>query len=429
VLWSGGGVGYGIRSARNTAAAGWGATKTISFSPTAQTPDLAVSGSGDAIAAWSAQDGVRVTEFTVATGWSAHHLVGPGGLEPSIATNDAGQVVLAWAGPGQQVSTEAVRALTGTIRGGLAGERQLSDEILWDSVPDAPVPEAAIGRGGDAVVAWNRVVSFAIHDAGVEVSTTRVPGGGWEHARGIAAPTYYPRPSLGVLPDGAILVAWRGGNVAVRAADQANVSPSAWGTSFVLSDPGADVYNPSIAVDDAGRVHAVWADLSRPRIRAEDHMFYMAVQATSFGLPGSTPAPLSPTPPSLLAPSAGGTLTAGAVLKPRPRPATTPKSLPRPSITTVVKRGTLYLKVSANVSKRFKGRTLVIQRKVGRKVLRLGALKVPASGRIARLIALDAYSKAGPAGVKGVSRVEIRITLAASAKAKAVLSPFRIAGI
>ncbi len=124
ILWSGGGIDYGIRAARNTAASGWAATKTISFSPTAQTPDLAVSGGGDAIATWKAQDGVRVSEFTSSAGWTAHRLIGPTGLRPSVATNDAGQVVLAWAQPGPfdnpvLAPTESVRALGGSIRGGL----------------------------------------------------------------------------------------------------------------------------------------------------------------------------------------------------------------------------------------------------------------------------------------------------------------------
>ena len=100
-------------------------------------------------------------------------------------------------------------------------------------------------------------------------------------------------------------------------------------------------------------------------------------------------------------------------------------SLLTPAVTTLIARGTLYLKVSTTLSKRFKGRTLVVQRLVGRKVLRLAALKVPASGRIARLIPLDTYSKAGPAGVQGISRVKIRIALTRTKKAAGVSSPFR----
>lgn len=174
VLWSGGGVAYGIRSARYVPGSGWGSTKTISFSPTAQTPDLAVSDDGDAIAAWKAQDGVRVTEFTPAGGWTSHHLVAAGGLRPSIAANRVGQVVLAWAQPGPPdtplAPTDSVRAMTGTVRDGLGAAKQLSDDILWDLWLDEPIPEAAIGDGGDAVVAWNRAVSI-YHDATIQVST------------------------------------------------------------------------------------------------------------------------------------------------------------------------------------------------------------------------------------------------------------------
>ena len=431
VLWSGGGVDYGIRSARNTAAAGWTATKTISFSPTAQNPDLAVSGGGDAIATWKAQDGVRLTEFTSSGGWSAHHLFAPGGERPSIAVNRGGQVVLAWSLPVTTgTPTESAYASTGTIRGGLGPGTKISPDVIVDSTFQQIHPETSLGTRGDAVVAWNLAIlgTGLVPESTVQVASSRLPFG-WTNPQSISVPVYVPQPSVGVLPDGSAIVAWRGGSAAVRAADQADISPQRWDPPVVLSDPGADVYNPDLAVDAAGGVHAVWADASRPRQRFEDHLAAMAVQATSFGLPGSTPVPLSPAVPAPPGPSAGGAPIAAGVGRARPRPPVTPKNLPTPGVTTVIKRGTLYLKVTTTLSKQFKGRSLVIQRLVGRKVLPLASLKVPASGRISRLIALDIYSKAGGAGVRGVARVKVRIALTRTKKAAAIASPFRTAGI
>ena len=59
----------------------------------------------------------------------------------------------------------------------------------------------------------------------------------------------------------------------------------------------------------------------------------------------------------------------------------------------------------------------------------VGTSGEPASGRVSQLIALDIYSKVGPAGVQGVSRVQIRITVARTTRAAAVSSMFAVTRI
>jgi hypothetical protein len=412
VLWSAG----GIRSARNTAADAWSASRTISTSPTAHDPDLSVSGSGDAIAAWAAQDGIRVTEFTPASGWSAHHLVGPGGVRPSIAANDEAQVVLAWALPRPpdptpgSFPTQSVHAATGDIRGGLDDAVPLSDPIPEDIFLHHPTPEAAIGSRGDVVVAWNRAL-FPRVDSTVEVATRQLPFP-WSYPSSISVPALVPRPALAVLADGTAIATWRGGSAAVRPADQADWLPSRWDPPFVLSAPTADVYNPQVAADDAGRLHVVWADVSRPQTRYEDHLAFMAVQATSFGLPGPRLSPPVPTSP--------GTTAGGK----DPGDAKASTAIPRLRFSVASSRGGLVLIVRATLPRSVAGRTLLIQRRAGGRTLNLAALKIAPSGRINRGIALAAGRTSGAKGVKGTSVMVLRGVITASTTATAASSRF-----
>lgn len=427
VLWQS----SGIKAARNSAA-GWTTTTTISTSPTAQTPDLAVSGSGDAVGSWKAQDGIRVTEFTPQTGWTPHYLVGPGGIRPSVAINDGDQVVLAWTLEGPPDSgglpTQSVQVKTGSVWGGLGAARKISDDISYDIWLQEPTPVAAINARGDMAVGWNRAVYPGTQST---VQVTMSPGlGGWTSPQNIAVPISAPKPALAVLPDGSAIAVWKGGNAALRPSDGGGGFPPArFGAPFVLAGPEAEVDNPAIATDDAGRIHVVWADTSRPQTRYDDRLGFMAVQATSFGAaaagpaPGGGPGPVSasPAPPGGGAPplpKLPGGLQAGA-----------PAALAKPRLATVLRRGTLYLKVTATLSRAFSGRTLVIQRRAGTRVLRMGSLAVPRSGRISRLIALDTNSSVGGTGVRHLARIQVRMTLTKTRRAAAISSPFGAVGV
>ncbi len=193
VLWSGGGIDYGIRSARYVPSSGWTLTKTISFSPTAQTPDLAVSKNGDAMAAWKAQDGVRVTEFTPAGGWTAHRLVAAGGLHPEhrdqpLGASGAGMGAT-WSARCRSACSDGLGPCDDRHHSWRLGPREtaLGRHPLGPLACDEPIPEAAIGDGGDVVVAWNRSVSI-FHDATIQVSSRRLPDGPWQYAKSISVP-------------------------------------------------------------------------------------------------------------------------------------------------------------------------------------------------------------------------------------------------
>lgn len=424
VLWSGGGVDYGIRAARYVPGSGWSATTTISFSPTAQTPDLAVSGNGDAIATWKAEDGVRVTEFTPSGGWTAHRLIGAGGVRPSVATNDAGEVVLAWtlfsAAAG---GTSSVQSVRGSIRGGLSSAQQLSDDVLADWYMDEPTAETAMGPSGDGAVAWNRPASWA-HDQNVQIATGRATSGYWGYPRSVAVPTWSPRPSLGIFADGTVLAVWRGGNAAIRPAGGLGATATGWTLPFSIATAGSEPYNPDVALDDAGRVHVAWADLSRPQVRMEDHLAAMAVQVTSFGAPGTPPAPTAPTAPVIAppapTPSAAPTAptapsgVAGGVSKSK---TATPK--PTPALSVVWRKGKPYVSLRLNVPRALSGRVLVLEQKVGRRAVALSRFRAAKAGPLARLVPLS------PKAVTKNTVLSLRLSVSATAAATGASSAYR----
>lgn len=424
VLWSGGGADYGIRAARYVPGSGWSSTTTISFSPTAQTPDLAVSGGGDAIATWKAEDGVRVTEFTPGAGWTAHRLVGPGGVRPSVATNDAGQVALAWTLQSPVNATAAVWATLGSIRGGLGRIRQLSDDVVWDWYMDEPTAEAAMGPGGDAALAWNRPASW-FHDQNVQVITGLAAYDSWNYPRSIAVPTWNPRPSLGVFADGTVLAVWRGGYAAIRPADGQGATATGWTTPFNIASTGTDPYNADVALDDAGRVHVAWADLSRPPVRMDDHIAAMAVQATSFGAPGSAPAPIVPTPPAAPVTTGAGQVTpmpsggsagGGGSAVPLGKVTT---ARPSPVLAVVWRKGRPYISLRLNVPRPLIGRTLWLERRIGKRTVVLARFRATRAGALTRLVPLGAST------IKGAKVAVLRVSVRPTATASGASSTFR----
>ncbi|MGD9695778.1 MAG: hypothetical protein AB7V42_08975 [Thermoleophilia bacterium] len=118
-------------------------------------------------------------------------------------------------------------------------------------------------------------------------------------------------------------------------------------------------------------------------------------------------APVSPTPTQPTAPGKAAT------------------AAPKPTFTTVVRGGKVYLQVRATLARSLAGRTFVVQRKVGARTLKVSSFKVPANGRVNRQVLLKAGSRSGALGVRGLKRISVRATIGSTATAKAASSAFR----
>ncbi len=128
-----------------------------------------------------------------------------------------------------------------------------------------------------------------------------------------------------------------------------------------------------------------------------------------------------PTPP---APAAATPTTPTTPTTPAPV-VKAPTAAPRPAVTTLVRGGKVYLRVTATLPKTVAGRTLVVQRRIGTRNLTVTSLKVPASGKVSKLVLLRTGTRSGALGVRGTKSIRIRATLTGTATALPASSAFR----
>jgi hypothetical protein len=124
--------------------------------------------------------------------------------------------------------------------------------------------------------------------------------------------------------------------------------------------------------------------------------------------PPPAPAPVAPAPPAV----------------PKARPATTPAPV-APKLALIARGAKRYLRVTATVPRARAGRTVVVERRVGRRVLRLAAFTVPKTGKISRQIALKPGAKAGATGIKGARSIQVRLRYTATATWAAASGRYR----
>ncbi|MGE4030810.1 MAG: hypothetical protein AB7I08_11330 [Thermoleophilia bacterium] len=101
----------------------------------------------------------------------------------------------------------------------------------------------------------------------------------------------------------------------------------------------------------------------------------------------------------------------------------------KPKFTTLVRRGKVYLRVTATLPRTQAGRTLVIQRKVGKRTLTVGTVRVPRTGKVSKQILLKSGTKAGSRGVKGAKSIRLRVRTLPTATALGANSAFKAVAV
>jgi hypothetical protein len=248
-----------IRASTRGVGTMWTPTTTISVGADAvakaSTPKVAIDESGGVIVVWQQRDFpfVRVwsARATAGGGWSAPALVATNpadyDMRPAVALDADGDAVVAWTVGVQGASTVQVRTSAGLV---------WSPVTQLDGGPGAAAgPAVGIDDAGDAVVMW------ALSGADTSLrSALRPAGGGWSPATDVAgAPA--SDPSVVMDPQGATTAAWSTYTVTglvVFAAHRTLTTP--WSTPVALSAPGAETtgLGPVISGNRAGDVAAAW---------------------------------------------------------------------------------------------------------------------------------------------------------------------------
>lgn len=236
---------------------GWGTARIIEDNNLASAyPDIAVDGSGNAVAVWSQEDGYR---FNI---WSNRFVVGVGwGEAQQIETNNSGDAYYA------QVSVDGLGNAfavwyqwEGNIQGpyrvwsnryDVGSGWETAQLLQTDMTVSAEYPQVAADGFGNAFAMWSQ-------DDGGVWSNRYVVGSGWGTAQLIEPSGSAPQVAFD--SSGNAVAVWRHDDWFVGTI-WANryVVGTGWGTAQALEDVGAEFTgSPQVAVDSSGNALAVW---------------------------------------------------------------------------------------------------------------------------------------------------------------------------
>ena len=167
---------------RYTVGSGWGTAALIETNNAgaASAPQIAATGNGDATAVWQQSDGsvtsIWANRYTAGTGW-----VGAGLIEnndtgdavtPQVAIDGSGNAVAVWSQSDGSVYSIWTNRFTAVGGWGTAAL------IEHDDSGDALIPEIAVGANGDAVAVWQQ-----FDGSRTNIWTNRyTAGGNWDAA-------------------------------------------------------------------------------------------------------------------------------------------------------------------------------------------------------------------------------------------------------
>jgi Immunoglobulin I-set domain len=293
-----------------TVGSGWaGAIQLETAYPGSDNPQVAMDGSGSAIAVWS--NGVVVaSRYVVGTGWSTAAPIARGFM-PQLASAANGDSVVVWAdlasdgvnyvhygthysaatgtwdsiapisgampfvlglhvaidGVGNAIALWNQRGVSGYVD--VVANRYSAATRTWgsaepletDDANHAIEPRVAVNVNGEAFAIWLQSAGTAGGSAGGRVISSRyTPGAGWGAATAITTNSPYPGPPrIAIDSAGNATAVWaqRGAVIDEIWANRLNTG-SGWGTAQRIETGTSSSINPQVGVDGNGNAIAVW---------------------------------------------------------------------------------------------------------------------------------------------------------------------------
>lgn len=309
------GVRYNIWANHYVVGTGWGTARLIEESyQSAMYVDLAGDADGNAIAAWTQDDGYRqvvwANRFVAGVGWGAAQAIDSADLgsaqEPRVAMDGSGNAIATWSQfDGTYWNILANRYVVGTGW----GTAQIIDSETSKSAFD---PDVAMDDAGNAVVAWERAETTRY-----DVCANRYAvGEGWGTAQAIEDDDsgYAYRPNVGMDEQGNAIVVWSQFiGTAYHVLSNRYVAGTGWGTfEFAEAEGIESTSSPRIAVDGSGNAVIVWMQGSLLGFYDAWANTYSAPDVTAPSLVLSSPSDGMTTDASVV--TVSGTTEPGAVL-------------------------------------------------------------------------------------------------------------------
>lgn len=315
------GVSIDIYANRYTAAAGWGAAQRIETDNTgvAQSAQVAIDSSGNAIAVWMQSDTLRnniwANRYTAGAGWGSASLIESGlgdAGNPQIAIDGSGNaIVVWWQHEGGRINTVSNRYVLGTGWSTAA-------VIESDGTGDTSAPQIGIDANGNAIAVWawssavpngatfdynvwanrytagtgwgtagpidnintttaNLAPHVALDGGGNAIAVWHRPDGTWDSiwANRYASGTGWGTPALietdntNSARDARVAFGNSGNAIAVWTQSFGGVTNvmanrytagSGWGTAVLIeTDDAGSAFNPRLVIDSNGNATAVWS--------------------------------------------------------------------------------------------------------------------------------------------------------------------------
>ena len=247
----------------------WGVAATIETdnAGSAFVPQIAMDGSGNALAVWQQHDGMRFNlwsnRYTAGAGWGAATLIETDNVsdatDPAIAVNASGNALAVWAQHDGVHRNIVANRYTVGIGWGTAVL------IETDNAGNANQPQVVMDATGNGLAVWTQ-------DDGTYqtvMANRYTAGSGW----GTAAPigtdivgdAFEPRIAIGA--SGNALAVWAQSD-GTRANIWANryTLGTGWGTAALIeTDNAGDAYSPRITLDANGNAQAIWSQFDGTR--------------------------------------------------------------------------------------------------------------------------------------------------------------------
>lgn len=246
------------------AAIGWDAATLIeAFAGDVEAPQVAVDGLGNAIAVWQQNDGtwesIYSNRYEVGRGWWSAALIETGDAgdaeNPQVAVDGSGNAIAVWQqNSGSRDSIYSNRYVVGTGW----GEAQL---VETDDLVTARYPQVAVDESGNAIAVWVQInLDFT---SSAVWSNRYVVGTGWGEAQLIETMDvgFAQLPQVAVDGSGNAIAVWYRSSEVTRLDIWANRYEVGvgWGEAELIeTDDAGDAERPQVAVDVSGSAIAVW---------------------------------------------------------------------------------------------------------------------------------------------------------------------------
>jgi hypothetical protein len=218
---------------------------------------VAFDASGDALAVWQQFDGqvasIWSNRYTAGEGWGTAERIEPldrGAFNPQIAVNGSGRAVAVWQ---QTVGVfDSIRANTYTPGSGWG----TADLIEFDESGIAVAPQIAIDPDGNAIAVWYQFDGVRFN----AWSNRYTPGVGWRIAEVLESDFgHASSPHVAMDASGNALAVWQQSDGTIQhVMARRYVAGSGWETPEFLESVAGDALDPRIAMNADGSALAVW---------------------------------------------------------------------------------------------------------------------------------------------------------------------------